>query len=194
MFIDNDPGGFLFLNLHPETLCSPNFSPPAVLDFLQEIGMSPSRIILEVLEDWRETELSEIQLALDPFVDEGLQFALDDFVVSSEDMKRWTGLRPNLVKFDRSLVHGVADDQSRQRPLLAFESKAGRSNTLLLYEGVETMADADWLRENTRIPLCQGYYFSRPAPIGLAEPAAPQSSLPQILNQTGTRQMEKECA
>lgn len=179
-FALHDPGGLLFVNIFPDTLCSANFTPEIIADFLAEIEMSPSRIVLEVVEGRRLTDMRQIGKILQQITTAGLRFALDDFGIGTGDIESWLDFHPHVIKFDRALIHGIAKDKRRQKTILALEHMTLGSDTWVVFEGLENADDAQWLRDNFDTPLCQGFLFDRPAPLGSERVQHPQTYVPRL--------------
>jgi EAL domain-containing protein (putative c-di-GMP-specific phosphodiesterase class I) len=68
---------WLFLNVHPGALTDPYLS-AALLATLKRLGLSPRRIVLEVLEQ-RAEDLERLADAVRQFRERGFLIALDDF-------------------------------------------------------------------------------------------------------------------
>ena len=164
-FASNDPGGFLFVNLFPETFSSAEMAPESFLQFLREIGLPPARLVIELVEDQRMSNACVVRQTLEAMAQEGVRFALDDFGAGVGDLERWVELEPHIVKVDRALLKNIATDRRRQQLLKSIEFMVEGTSSMLLCEGVESTEDAFWLNQNTDILLCQGYHFSRPTTI-----------------------------
>ena len=72
-------------------------------------------------------------------------------------------LCPDVVKADRSLVHGCATQPGQSAVLRALVTYAEALGTLVCAEGVEDWADLDHLEE-LGVSLAQGYLLGRPDP------------------------------
>lgn len=179
-FSTDDPGGLLFVNIFPETLCTPEFSPDFILKLLENLDLAPARIVLEVVEGWRLADMPRVGKILAQLTAEGLRFALDDFGIGVGDLESWLDLRPHIIKIDRSLIRGVAKDPRRQKTLMALEWMTKESEALVIYEGVEYVADAVWIQNHFDTPLCQGFLFGRPAVLKTRNPEPSHFSLPRL--------------
>jgi EAL domain-containing protein (putative c-di-GMP-specific phosphodiesterase class I) len=71
-------------------------------------------------------------------------------------------LRPDIVKIDRSLVHGLAGDRARRVAVTAFVSLAEDLGSTVIAEGVENPADYEAVRD-LGVHGAQGYLLGRPS-------------------------------
>jgi EAL domain-containing protein (putative c-di-GMP-specific phosphodiesterase class I) len=73
-------------------------------------------------------------------------------------------LRPDYAKIDMDLIRGIQDDPSKQTIVHHLVSIAREHDILTIAEGIETEAEADWLR-GEGVDFLQGYLYGRPAPL-----------------------------
>ena len=165
-FAANDPGGKLFVNLFPETLLSETFSPTNINIFLQSIGLSPSRVVIEINEAHAEPKV--LAKRVEEITRDGIQLALDDFGSGHSDMNRWIELNPAYLKCDQNLIKGVCQNPRRMQAIKSVEMMC-QGGSLLIAEGVETQEDLDCLTQNTDIRLFQGFHLGYPAPLSVEQ-------------------------
>jgi diguanylate cyclase (GGDEF)-like protein len=126
----------------------------------------------EIKPEWLELEITESMLVRqDPttaqiiqgFVDLGLRLAIDDFGTGYSSLSYLHRMSIDTLKIDRAFVKnipGKEDSEAITRAIVAL----GKSMRLeLVAEGVETTAQAAFLKE-LGCDLLQGYLFSRPLP------------------------------
>ena len=148
------PDQYISVNLSAQTLLD-----PALLDL---IGFDAGpRVIIELTEHTPVEVYSEVVAALTVLRFRGVRLAIDDFGTGYGSLNHVVLLSADLVKIDRSLVSGIADDPilaSLVAAIVAFTQAMGIS---LLAEGVETSSEATCLRD-LGVGLAQGWLFGRP--------------------------------
>lgn len=160
--------GPVFINFNPSTIYDPAFCLRTTMEAARETGSDPARFVFEVVESDRVADADHLQRILRWYRDHGFRVALDDLGAGYNSLNSLTSLRPDFVKVDRDLVHGVERDPARQSILGHLISMARELGVGLVAEGVETGAEYRWLAQ-AGVDYLQGYYFARPS----APPAAP---------------------
>ncbi|MEO8571191.1 MAG: EAL domain-containing protein [Chloroflexota bacterium] len=92
-----------------------------------------------------------------------VELAVDDAGAGFASLRHILELRPSFVKLDRSLVAGLEADPARQALIVGLLHFARSTNSRLIAEGIETVAERDTLRA-LDIHLGQGYLLGRPGP------------------------------
>jgi hypothetical protein len=147
--------------VHPGALTDPYLS-AALLATLKRLGLSPRRIVLEVLEQ-RAEDLERLADAVRQFRERGFLIALDDFGAGHSNVERIWQLNPDIVKLDRIMLSHAAHraDMGTILPgLVALLHEAGK---LVLVEGVETEHEAQ-MALACNADFVQGFFFGRPNP------------------------------
>jgi EAL domain-containing protein (putative c-di-GMP-specific phosphodiesterase class I) len=103
----------------------------------------------------------------------GFQTAIDDFGAGYAGLNLLSEYQPDIVKIDMELVRDVDTSKPKQAIVNGIVSICAALNVRVLAEGIETMAERDFLR-NAGIELMQGYLFCKPAfqAIGVVEPSS----------------------
>jgi len=156
-------GAFLALNVSPAALCSVDL-PPMLAHW------PGHRLILEITEHEEITDYCAIRETMGLLRATGIRFAADDAGAGYSGMEQLVELRPEVIKMDRSLTHGMDADPARLAMATALVTFAAAGGAALVAEGVETAAE---LRAaiDLGIGLVQGYYLSCPELLANAEPA-----------------------
>jgi EAL domain-containing protein (putative c-di-GMP-specific phosphodiesterase class I) len=145
--------GALAVNLSPQTLLS-----PAATNF---VGGDLDGLIVELTEHQAFPNLDALDHVVATLRSHGALVAVDDAGSGYSGMGMLIGLRPDIIKLDRSLVSGI-DHNSAQyylaSMLVEFSSQIGST---LLAEGVEEDGELVTL-VNLGIELGQGWLFARP--------------------------------
>lgn len=155
-FMHQIPAGmYLSMNLSPATAL--------VLDdgLLGTSGANLARLVLEVTETAAVAGYEELKNRLEPLREQGIRVAIDDAGAGFASLHHIVELCPDIIKIDRSLIHGMAADSSRRSAVRAFAALAREMGAVTVAEGIETPADLDVARE-LGITCAQGYLIGRP--------------------------------
>lgn len=145
------------VNLSPRELEEPDIV-DEVHHALTESGLDARYLVIEITEN---VMLQPYTQVLDRLKELGVRIALDDFGTGYSSLAYLDQLPFDIVKIDRSFVHGAALQQ--QSPLARLVVQIG--NTLgmeTVAEGIETHEELQWLRQ-LGCHTGQGYLFARPA-------------------------------
>lgn len=153
--------GKLFLNASPETLFQPSFRSGQTLKLLQQIGLSPSRVVIELTEHSPLENYELVRDALKHYKEMGFEIAMDDLGSGYSGLRMWYELRPDYVKIDRHFMCNIDSDKVKQQFVRSIKNIAEELDCQVIAEGVET-ADEFQFIEKIGLPFCQGYYFARP--------------------------------
>ncbi|MDN2662309.1 bifunctional diguanylate cyclase/phosphodiesterase [Psychromonas sp. 14N.309.X.WAT.B.A12] len=153
--------GKLFLNASPETLFEPNFKSGETLKLLQNSGLSPSQVVIELTEHSPLENYELVRDALKHYKEMGFEIAMDDLGSGYSGLRMWYELRPDFVKIDRHFICDIDTDKVKQQFVRSIKNIAEELNCKVIAEGIET-ADEFQFIEKIGAPFCQGYYFSRP--------------------------------
>jgi EAL domain-containing protein (putative c-di-GMP-specific phosphodiesterase class I)/GGDEF domain-containing protein len=154
-------GGRLFLNVTPRCLLDVQLMNGQTADLLSALGIAPNRIVLELTENQKITDMPGIQEALLHFRGRGFQIAIDDLGEGFANLRMWSELRPEIVKIDKHFVHGIADDRIKFHFVRAMQDLAEICNASLVAEGIERQEDFTCIRD-MGIACGQGYFIARP--------------------------------
>ena len=133
----------------------------AVRDALEESGLAPFRLVLEVTETMFVGDNRTAIKVIEELRLLGVRFALDDFGAGHCSLALLQQMCIDILKIDRSFVTDVAS-QPQQRALLTMLLQLANNLGLsAVGEGAETAAEVEALRE-LGCDLVQGYWFSQP--------------------------------
>lgn len=104
-------------------------------------------IVVEISEQYDPAELAELCSAVAQLRSRGAQIATDDLGSGSHELLRLAAMRPDVVKIDRSLVDGCADDLGRQAVIRGGLEFTRSLNSRLCAEGATDIRDLEQLRE-----------------------------------------------
>ena len=125
--------------------------------------VSPSLIVLEILEDIATGDLGQINAQIETLHDKGFKVSMDDFGSGYSSLNMLYQLKIDELKLDRGFLRkgSETDNERRQiilEQIIRFAKKLGISTVA---EGIETQQD----RDNMAALACdygQGYFYERP--------------------------------
>ncbi len=153
--------GKLFINASPACLLDPRFKNGETLAFLRQLGLPPSRIVIELTENQQITDFPEIQATLAHFRSLGYQIAIDDLGEGFSNLRMWSEIRPEYVKIDRHFITGIGQDDLKFQFVKAMQDLAETCSAHIIAEGIESAADLQTVRD-LGIAHGQGYFIARP--------------------------------
>ncbi|HKJ72356.1 MAG TPA: EAL domain-containing protein, partial [Gammaproteobacteria bacterium] len=113
---------------------------------LEAAGAEPGRIGLEITESSLLEDFEATRAALEDLAGRGVKLAIDDFGTGFSSLSRLVHLPLHMLKIDRSFVRAIESD-ARQRSIIeGLIPMAQALGMAVMAEGVETRAQADWLR------------------------------------------------
>lgn len=181
-----DEGGTpcgISVNVSPRQLMHVNFVRD-VESVLEDTGVSPSSILLEVTESAVMEDMAKAKSTLLHLRSLGFRLALDDFGTGHSSISLLHQLPFDLLKIDRAFVREVDIGAEGPSTLHAI-IEIGRSLKLtIIAEGVETDEQARGL-ERLGCELLQGFHFHRPMDAAahaalLAAPCSPKRPLAAV--------------
>ncbi|MBY4591081.1 putative bifunctional diguanylate cyclase/phosphodiesterase [Rhizobium redzepovicii] len=154
---------FVAVNVSPAQLRRPNFA-EEVFAVLEESGLPPSRLELELTESSLIEDNSDVYSVLKSLRSRGVQISLDDFGTGFSCLSHLMRFDIDRIKIDRSFVSLLgtkANGAAIIGAIVALSRNLGISTTA---EGVETEYQRDFLAALGCTDL-QGYFFSKPVPL-----------------------------
>ena len=92
----------------------------------------------------------------------GIKIVIDNFGASSSSLRHLRRLPIDCLKIDRSFMTGLTRDSENSVIVSTLVTLAHSLGLRVVAEGVETAAQAGWLRD-LGCDLAQGYYFAKPS-------------------------------
>lgn len=161
----------LSINFLPNAVYEPSACIQATLQAADRHAWPIERINFEIVESEAVTDRRHLKHIVDTYHSMGFSTALDDFGAGHANLDLLTELHPETLKLDRQLVTGIDRDPRRQTLVRAAIGMAEGIGCKLIAEGIETAAEARWLRD-AGISRQQGYFFARPGLETLPEVSA----------------------
>jgi diguanylate cyclase (GGDEF)-like protein len=170
-----DEQGRLFLNISANVLLKVlnKYGCDCLMAQAHAYGVSPRKIVLEITEYERVTDMDYLAKAVLDIRAAGVSLALDDFGDGRSSLRLWSQLKPEFVKIDKYFTKSISQHADKLKTIQALQQIASIFDTLLIAEGIETEDDLRVLRD-LGLPYGQGYLLGRPsrAPRTEVEPKA----------------------
>jgi len=150
------------VNLSPRQLEQPDIV-PLILRTIEETGLDPSYLKIEITESMVLHNLERIRVTLQQLKDRGVRISIDDFGTGHSSLSNVQRLPIDEVKIDRSFIHNVTQSQQSAAVATAIIEMAHTLGLDVVAEGVELEEQLVYLHAR-RCNIMQGFYFSRPLP------------------------------
>ncbi|HWU76487.1 MAG TPA: EAL domain-containing protein [Rhodanobacter sp.] len=161
-FFSRHPGAYISVNLS-----SPDMHSDDVVTWLRRLvttpGVAPYNIVVEVTEHSFVDPVSANRI-ISQIHALGVRVAIDDFGTGFSSLSQLTKLSADYLKIDKVFVDAIGTDSVTSEVALHIIDMAKSLNLTLISEGVETQAQADFLREHG-VVFAQGWLFSQARPL-----------------------------
>lgn len=158
------PGLTVAVNISSSHFAAPNFV-EEVEGILDDTGLDPKRLEIEITESIFLGDEPKVFATVQRLRARGIRLALDDFGTGYSSLSYLSRLPFDKLKIDRSFV---VELHRRREVLAIFEAittMAKALNISVTVEGIETEQQVATLNRRFEGTV-QGYYFSKPRPIG----------------------------
>ncbi len=150
------------VNLSPSQFHAPDLL-DTIRSVLEETGLAPGRLELEVTETAMIDDMATAVLMLEQLRRLGITIALDDFGTGYSSLSFVRTLPFDRIKIDRSFVSDLGVKPEAAAIIRAIAGLCGNLNAALTAEGVESEGQVELLRSMGCTEL-QGYGIGRPCP------------------------------
>jgi EAL domain-containing protein (putative c-di-GMP-specific phosphodiesterase class I) len=157
-------GDKLFLNILPTSIYDPEFANEEFAQVLDQLGLAPENLVLEVSERQAISNYPIFREAIDHFLKLGFGIALDDTGAGYSSLEAALELNPDFLKVDMSLIRGIDDNPQKQELLSGLQRLAERMNATVIAEGIETEAELETVAA-LGCTYGQGYAIGRGTPM-----------------------------
>ncbi len=155
----------LFINVSPHLMYDFLHSFPSKLPFtikkVRELGIDPTRIIIEITEERFEHNLEVLKPILNLYRNEGFSIAVDDAGSEASNLDRIGLYHPEIIKVDLQMLRRSTFSRNFKEILLNLSRLGESLGSSLLFEGIETN-DELYNSLNYGARYIQGYYFAKP--------------------------------
>lgn len=139
-----------------------------VSSILEETGILPSNLTLEVTESLAVNDMARMQEILGAIRALGVKIALDDFGTGYSSLNHIREIPFDIIKVDQSFVRELAEDAYSQSFIKMVAELAETLGANICVEGIEGPAQYKVL-QGMKVKYVQGYYFDKPMPGRLFE-------------------------
>jgi len=148
---------YVALKLAPATCLD-----PLLPGLLEDSPLALDRMVLELTDALTVEQPAALVAALAPLRRRGLRLAIEHVGSYFDSIRHVRNLRPDIIKLDRNLIHGIPTDIHRHALGEAMVWLAEETGAAVIAEGIET---SDELAAVTDIGITagQGYYLGRPS-------------------------------
>lgn len=154
-------GAKLFVNVLPSAMYDPEFQGEGLISLLADLGLSPSRIVLEITEEYAIKNYALFSEALENFTRLGFAIAVDDIGAGYSGLEKIAHLNPRYLKFDMELIKNIDASFVRREISRALKGFAERMESTIIAEGIETEEERRTMVD-LGIDCGQGYLLGRP--------------------------------
>lgn len=148
------------VNVSPLQLKSPGFH-DYVSQVLKETGLAADRLVIELTESAFVHTDKKSSESLDALKRLGVKLAIDDFGTGYSCLAYLQDIPCDFLKVDRSFVHDVPGKSRSEAVTSAIVVLGKNLQYQILAEGVETEAQAEYLK-GLGCDLVQGYLYAYP--------------------------------
>ncbi|MBR0092775.1 MAG: EAL domain-containing protein [Lachnospiraceae bacterium] len=131
---------------------------------LEDSGLKPSHLTLEVTESLAINDLDRMKIILMNIKRLGVRLALDDFGTGYSSLGNIRALPFDIIKVDQNFVKNLAEDSFSQAFIRMIAELGDAIGMEVCVEGIETKKQVEVLEgmEKQKPRYIQGYYFSQP--------------------------------
>ncbi|MGB8635634.1 MAG: bifunctional diguanylate cyclase/phosphodiesterase [Rhodanobacteraceae bacterium] len=139
--------------------------PDQVRGILNETGLEPARLELEIVESGALVDPSRAIQTLSQLRQLGVRSTLDDFGTGYSSLTHLRELPVDCLKIDRSFVDNVMTSKRDAAIVAATITLAHSLGLEVVVEGIETQQQLEWFKQHDADRL-QGFLFSAPIKSG----------------------------
>lgn len=148
--------------------------PDLVTRILNEVALAPEYLELELTEGVAMYDPHAAIAVMNKLHELGIRMSIDDFGTGYSSLSYLKKFKVYKLKIDQSFVRDISTDSEDKAIVSAIISMARSLGLQTIAEGVETIEQLNYLREQG-CDEAQGYYYSKPIPAEQFE---------QLLNKT----------
>ncbi len=150
------------INLSPKQFSDPDLV-GSIATILEEEGLPPGRLELELTESLLLEATEETRQQLIGLKALGVTLAMDDFGTGYSSLSYLKKFPIDVIKIDRSFIKDIPGNQDDIEITSAVIAMARNLHLKVVAEGIETVEQLAFLRHQ-RCDIGQGYLFDKPIP------------------------------
>ena len=135
--------------------------PDIVGGILEETGLAPEHLMLEITEGTIIEKVEETVETLKKFKTMRIGVSIDDFGTGYSSLNYLNRFSIDELKIDKTFVSDILNEHDSRKVITAIIALAHNLNLRVVAEGVETKEQFDFLKGRDCDEI-QGYYLSRP--------------------------------
>jgi diguanylate cyclase (GGDEF)-like protein/PAS domain S-box-containing protein len=163
----SDPPLVVCVNLSARQLHATNLY-RVVDQILQESGLEPDSLDLEITESVAMEDAPATAAALKELDTLGVRMIIDNFGTGYSSLSHLERFPVDYIKIDRSFVGKLEEETGARVLVKAMIDLVHALGLAVIAEGVETAGQLEWLRE-MGCDMAQGHYLARPLPSKAAQ-------------------------
>ncbi len=156
---DLPPHMFLALNIAPQQI-QDEWLVEKILRVLTEMGMAPGQLEVELTESALVSDLAAAKRVITSLKNVGISVSLDDFGTGYSSLCYLSELPFDKIKIDRSFIRTLSERDQSAKIVNAIVGLGRSLGVPIVAEGVETAADAEFLKD-IGCSSAQGYYYAK---------------------------------
>jgi PAS domain S-box-containing protein len=158
----SDPPLTININITPKEFVQPELA-SQIGKTLRETGVDPGCVNVEITETIAMADADRSSVVLSELKAVGVCLDIDDFGTGYSSLSRLQRFPVDALKIDRAFISRIDTDPETHEIVRIIVMLAHGLRLKVVAEGVETLRQADMLRE-IGCELAQGYLYSKPAP------------------------------
>lgn len=152
----------LFLNVNPMVLADQEFKSGYTQNFLEECGLSPAQVVIEITEQSAVKDMQEFSCAIRHYINQSYEIAIDDAGSCYSGLNLICDIRPRYLKLDRQLIQEIDKDNVKYAMVKSLVDFSKLVSIRLIAEGIETEKELKTLIK-LGVPYGQGFFLARPS-------------------------------
>lgn len=157
--LDNAPA--IAINVSAAQFNSTDHSVVQWLDWMQDYGVTPNKIVLEITERMMLIQSQRVLRKISMLQEAGCKFSVDDFGTGYSSLASLKNFNFDYLKIDSHFIKALAPNSLDASLVSAMIAMAKGLNLSSIAEGVETSQQAQMLKD-MGCTYAQGYLYSRP--------------------------------
>ncbi|MDI9636810.1 EAL domain-containing protein [Kamptonema cortianum] len=156
-----NPDQNLFINVIPGLMDSDSAKMPELWQVAEQADMCPSRIVIEFVESHKVSNHESLDVLITTIREHGAMIAVDDFGVGYNSLHLIEHIMPDIVKFDRSLLHKQTNAE-KENVVGSLVRYCQSLDIRTVAEGVETMEHLAFV-QSCGFDMVQGWLIGKPS-------------------------------
>jgi EAL domain-containing protein (putative c-di-GMP-specific phosphodiesterase class I) len=157
--VDEAPS--IAINVSAAQFNSTNHSVVQWLEWMEDLGVTPSKIVLEITERMMLIQSQRVLRKISMLQEAGCRFSVDDFGTGYSSLASLKNFNFDYLKIDSHFIKTLAPNSLDASLVSAMVAMAKGLNLSSIAEGVETSQQAQMLKD-MGCTYAQGYLYSRP--------------------------------